>query len=537
MGAPQIIEKAIGGGLEGAKSTSRETALWQPSFQSPDQIINTVKATADARTQDLVQNDGYASGAVSLHRDNIVGSQYRLNAKPNWRVLGVSEAWAEEFQNFVEPLFNTIADSEECWFDASRTNTFTGMTRLAVASNVMTGEVLSTAEWLNKDKRRPFNTAIQLISPSRLSNPNGDADSRTLRRGIVKDSNGRPTNYHIQSAYPSEWYDENVLIWKNVPAEKPWGRKMVLHIMEQLLPSQSRGVSDMVAALKQMRMTKKFQDITLQNAVVNATYAASIESELPTGTLFETLGASHPNGATGGMQEYLAAYMGALGQYLKGSQNIAIDGVKLPHLFPGTSLKMSPAGTPGGVGTQFEESLLRHIAACLGLSYEEFSRDYTKTNYSSARASMNNTWKSMQSKKRFTADRFASFVYALWLEEEIGRGGIMLPPGKTRDWFYQPYVKDALVQCTWIGASRGQIDEMKETQAALLRIQGGLSTYEKEMARLGEDFRDTFAQLAREKKIMVSLGLEFNTATEKPSVDQGKAKKADPKDDDEDEDL
>ena len=195
--------------------------------------------------------------------------------------------------------------------------------------------------------------------------------------------------------------------------------------------------------------------------------------------------------------------------------------MKIPHLFPGTKLNLKPVGTPGGVGTGFEESLLRHTAAALGLSYEQFSRDYTKTNYSSARASMNETWKFMQSRKKSVADRTASNIYALWLEEEIANGNVPLPKGKGRDWFYLPMVKDALAECDWIGASRGQIDETKETQAAILRIKSGLSTYEKECSRLGDDFRKIFEQQAREQKLIEKYGLAFSMdASKKNSGDQ-----------------
>lgn len=501
-------DQAFGGGIEGAERSSRETMRWTPSMGSPDRVINPVKQMADARGRDMVQNDGYAAGAENLHKDNIVGSQYRLNAQPNWRVLGVDEKWAEEFQIVVENRFHTISDSEECWLDAARRNTFTGMIRLAVGGFVVTGEVVGTAEWI-RESRRPFRTAIQLISPDRLSNPDGRADDRFLRRGIKRDANGRSLSYFFRMAHPSEVFDLNSNLWKEVAAEKPWGRKQVIHIIEQRLPDQSRGIADMVAALKQMRMTKHFQEITLQNAVVNASYAAAIESELPTSDVFAAIGANNTN-ALGGFEDYLKFYMGAMSSYLDGAKTIALDGVKIPHLFPGTKLNLKPVGTPGGVGTDFEESLLRHTAAALGLSYEQFSRDYTKTNYSSARASMNETWKFMQSRKKAVADRLATNIYALWLEEEIAAGNIPLPPGKTRDWFYAPLVKDAITVCTWIGASRGQIDESKETDAALARIEGGLSTFEKECARLGEDFRAIFEQRAREQKMMKELGIEFS---------------------------
>jgi lambda family phage portal protein len=316
-------------------------------------------------------------------------------------------------------------------------------------------------------------------------------------------------SYWIKKTFPGAEYGIDDWKWINVPAEKPWGRKQVIHIYEPLLPGQSRGVSEMTSVLKQMRMTKNFQEIVLQNAVVNATYAAAIESELPSEVVWGQMGLNQPS-----FQQMMLGYMQGLMDYVGNTKNIAIDGVKIPHLFPGTKLKMQPLGTPGGVGTDYEQSLLRNIAASLGLSYEQFSRDYTQTNYSSARASMGETWKYMNSRKKIVADRFASIIYALWLEEEIAQGNIPLPPGKTKDWFYAEggMVKDALTNAEWIGASRGQIDEKKETEAAILRIKNGLSTYEIEIARLGNDWREVFDQRAEEEGIIKEKELNFTGA-------------------------
>lgn len=512
-----MVEKSVGGGLEGAERTSRETFNWNPVVISPDQQINPVKEMADARSRDSVQNDGYATGAVATHRDSIVGSQYLLNLQPNIDVLktfnkAFDEAWAEEFQTVVEGRFNLLAESEECWFDASRMNTFTGLIRLAVGGFLFTGEVLGTAEWL-REAGRPFHTAIQMVSPSRLCNPHFEADSKFLRRGIQRDMYGKPLGYHIKLSHPGSFFlmPEEDMKWTYVPAAKPWGRKMVIHIIEQLQPDQSRGVADMVSALKQMRMTKKFQEIILQNAVVNATYAAAVESELPREVVFGSMGAGQP-----GFKDMLGGYMTALQSYIGASNHIAVDGVKMPHLFPGTKLSLKPMGTPGGVGTDFEQSLLRHTAAALGLSYEQFSRDYTQTNYSSARASMTETWKFMQGRKKAVADRKAKAIFMLWFEEEINAGNIPLPRGVGAEVFYDPVMREALTSCDWIGASRGQIDELKETQSALLRIKGGLSTYESECARLGVDYRRVFRQRSREQKLAEALGLQFDMEATKP---------------------
>jgi capsid protein len=194
-----------------------------------------------------------------------------------------------------------------------------------------------------------------MISPSRLSNPNGVSDDKFLRRGVKRNLFGEPMGYWLQVGHPSDiFFDPFANEWKYVEARKPWGRRQVIHIIEPLQPDQTRGIADMVSALKRMRMTNKFQDITLQNAVVNATYAAAIESELPKEVVFSAMGAGQA-----GFGDMLGQYMTALSAYVGATENIAIDGVKMPHLFPGTKLSLKPMGTPGGVGTEFEMSLMR----------------------------------------------------------------------------------------------------------------------------------------------------------------------------------
>jgi lambda family phage portal protein len=527
----QPREAMFGGGLEGAERTSRETLSWRPIHGSPDNAINTVKEEADARGRDMVLNDGYSAGAVALHRDSIVGSQYRLCAKPDYRVLGATPEWAEEFAIAAETRFNLAAEAEDCWFDAAGALTFTGMVRLMVGAFVYTGEVLATAEWI-KDGR-PFNTAIQLVSPDRLSNPDGVSDDRFLRRGVRKTLRGRPIGYYIRQGHPTDWYDNRTDKWSYIPAAKPWGRRQVAHIIEPQQIDQTRGIADMVSALKHTRMTKQFSEITLQNAVINASYAAAIESELPNADLVTALG-----GGEEGYQNALKQYLEMLDSYLGAAENVQIDGAKIPHFFPGTKLNLKPMGTPGGVGSDFEASLLRKIAASLGVSYEELSRDLSRTNYSGWKAGASITGRAMGARKRIVADRFANFVYQLWIEEEIGAKNLPLPPGRNRTDFYRDrgLAKAAYTRCTWTGSGSGQIDELKETQAAMLRIKCGLSTYEKECARLGEDYHEVFEQRAREEGLIKKLGLPINldataqgkqTAASTLKGDKGNARGAD----------
>lgn len=502
---------ALGGAYDGAARFDQQIAGWHPPLQSADLDLLPEKDILDGRSRDLGRNDAYVQSGFEMHKDSIVGSFYLLNSKPSWSVLGKTEAWAEAFQQEVEEKFTLWAESPMKWVDASEENDFTDLIRLAVGVATMGGEVLATVEWM-RGAGREFNTAIQMIDADRLSTPNEYRHDRNVRSGIRFDRFGRKRSAFIRVAHPMDFGMSMVgnQFWREVPFRKPWGRQQVIFLREQQRVAQTRAVSTIAAALKEIAITRKFRDVTLQNAVVNAMYAASIESELPSQVVFEQMGGGR-GGAADGVVNFAEQYLGAISQYVGSARNLMIDGVKIPHLFPGTKLNMTPAGNPGGVGQDFEKGLLRYIAASLNVSYEELTRDYSNTNYSSAKAAMAGTWRHMQARKKGTADAMANIVFRLWLEEAINKDRLETFRASDAELLYTDghlnLMFDALSNCSWIGAARGQIDELKETQAAVLRIKYGLSTHEDELARLGKDWRKVYPQLEREAKEREERGI------------------------------
>jgi lambda family phage portal protein len=498
----------VGGANTAASRASSKFGSWQPPIQSADMDILPNKMINDARGRDIAQNDAYVQAGQNTHKDSIVGGLFMLNAKPEWEVLGRDEDWAQAFQKEAETLFTLWAESPMHWVDAAGQLDLTSMIRLAVGVSVLGGETLATVEYI-KQRGREFKTAIQMIDADRLSTPYDKVNNDLVRGGIRHDNYGRQVSAYIRTSHPMDYgiTAPNGNWWKEVQFRKPWGRQQVIFLREQKRVDQTRGVADIVAGLRETAITRKFRDITLQNAVVNATYAASIESELPPQAVYEQLGGKPGEGVA----DYATKYLGAINDYVGNSKNMQIDGVRVPHLFPGTKLNMRPAGTPGGVGQDFEKSLLRYIAASLNISYEELSRDFSATNYSSAKAAMALTFKYMQGQKKLVADAFANIVYRLWLEEAINNNRLKTFPASEAWRLYTDnhlnLLFDALSKAVWIGAARGQVDELKETQAAVLRIKYHLSTHEDELARLGKDWRKVFPQLERERVEREERGL------------------------------
>lgn len=504
---------------EGASRLAAGTALWMPALRSADSELVGARDLGNARARDVLRNDAYVAAGAAVHRDAIVGAQFLLNAKPHVKLLGLDETWEREFQEEVEAKFTLYAESPECWLDARRVNTLTGMLRLAVVAYLYGGEVLATVEWMNRERRRPYRTAIQLIEAERLCNPYAseyNVYNYKERGGIERDDYGRPLWYNIRNGHPSDG-SFNSIQFKRVPARLPWGRVQVIHILEPMRIDQTRGISELVSGLAQLRSVQHYREIVLQNAIVNATFAATIESELPQQAA-EVFGVEGEDPAIQAADQYIDAVSG----FTQTTSALRINGVKIPHLYPGSKLALRPASSGTPLGNDFEQSMLRYLAANLGMSYEELSRDYTKTNYSSARAAMLQTWKFMQARKKVVADRFATHAYRLWLEEAINAGA--LETARSVPNIYEGQNFDALSACDWLGASRGQIDELKETQAAAERIAKGLSTYEIELGRLGLDWRTVFAQRQREREEMEARGIA-------PPAPAGEASQGNPDDD------
>lgn len=519
---PQKHAGIGGGAFEGADRLGRELASWPVRVTSADQTLSKEKLALDGRALDLLRNNGPTIGASNTQKDSIVGSQFRLNANPAFRTLGLDEVWADEFQMEVEEMFTLYAESDSKWVDVERKNTLTGLVRLSIGCFFSGGETVATMNWMKGP--RPFRTAMQIVDANRVCNPQDREDDKFLRRGVVLDANGAPRGLWIRKALANDnaRLGENYT-WEYWPIRKPWGRLQTLHLLETSRPEQNRGVAELAAALKETRMGKKFHDVALSNAIVQASFAAAIESELPPEMAFEMVGATENPRVNASM-----SMLQAIAEYSRGSRNLEIDGTKIPYLFPGTKLHMTPAGVPGGIGDRLEESLNRYISATLGLSYEEYTHDYSKTNYSSLRAATNKTARAVQSKKRVIADGTANAIYQNWIEEAISENKLETLKSLTRknkNWFYEGLNKDAVCRATWIGATRGQVDELKETQAAIMRIAAGLSTYEKECATLGSDFRDVYAQQAREKRMREAAGLNFDTSASKSSTVQDDANK------------
>jgi len=472
---------SAGPSYEGAGHRAKELRNWNPVQASADADLYGEHGDLVSRSRDLVRNNGWASGAEQTLVDNVVGTGLRLQAKPDYRMLGWTKDQADEWSAQVERLWRTFAETTE--IDATGQLDFHAMTQLVYRCRLYNGEGLAIGRWLNREPFRGWATAIQLVDPDRLSNPNSMMDTRNLRQGVEINNDGRVRRYHIRESHPIDVpMSPMSASWRAIPARTRNGRQRVIHAYERERVGQHRGVPVFAPILSNFRMLDRYEGNELRSSVVNSLIAAFIETSASSDQLAESFGLSFEE------------YANKRGQW--GGQ---LEGGGMYQLPPGDRINSFNPDRPNNVFGDFEQAVLRQLSTGLNLPYELLAKDYSQTNYSSARAALLEAWRYFSGRRRWLATYWAQPVYEMWLEEAVNRG-LVSAPG-----FYEN--RYAYTRTRWVGPGRGWIDPVKEAQAARIRIETGLTTLEDEAAEQGADWEDVLEQQAREEQRRRDLGL------------------------------
>lgn len=464
-----------------ASRHAREFKHWNPLLESADGELLYETDTIAARAYDLERNNGIAGGAVRTKVDNVVGTGLRLAARPDYRALGRDKQWATDWARITESKWRSFSDNTD--FDAARQLTFGAMTAMQMRVCLISGDALALPQWLPDRPGAKWATAIQAIDSARLSNAYGQINSPTIRDGIEINAFGEPLAYWIRNSHPGDVYGflQGDPGFTRVPARTSFGRRRVIHLYEKLRPGQSRGKSIFTRVMAAFRMLDHYQRTELQSTVANSLIAAFIKT---------TMNGEQIADMFGGSKAYCAERAG---------WDVKLQGSSIIPLFPGDELQAFNPGRPNTAYAAFVEAVLRYISTGLNIPYELLMKDFSKSNYSSARAAMLEAWRYFMAQREWLVTYWCDPIYELWLEEAVQRGEIEAPD------FYEN--RTAYCACRWIGPGRGWVDPLKEAQAAAARIKGGISTLERELAEQGLDLEETLEQQAMENAMAEELGL------------------------------
>lgn len=483
--------------------TSQELGSWFPWIHSPDYEINPHRDRMVARERDLVRNDGWASGAVRGILDETVGHHLHLVAKPDYRALAeitglatFDAKWASQYGAEVEARWRTWSNDPGRYNDVARQLTTSQQFRLGLRHKLIDGENLMVLYTMpERIAASGFATAALGLDPDLLSNPYDLVDQKHLRGGVEIDANGVPLAVHIRKAHQYDWYNAAESVeWERVTCEID-GWQRVIHDFERDRFNQHRGVSIFAPVLARLRMLTKYDAAELQAALINAILSTFITSPYDPQMVRDAL--------QGDEVEELRGYQGLRADFHRHNA-IMMNGNRIPVLVPGEKVESVSANRPGQNFDSFEHAMLRHTAAQTGQSAEQVSKDWSKTNYSSARGALNEAFKTVKRRLGEFTLQTASPLYTSWLDEGHDHGYFTLPKGAPE--FRS--CRAAYARCRWLGPGRGFVDPVKEKQGSILGLDAGLSTLEQECADLtGTDWRENLEQRAIEVARFKALGL------------------------------
>lgn len=498
-----------GAPYDAADIYGQHMAAWTPGLWSPDGELNPYRDRIVSRVRDMVRNDGWASGAVTRILDNAIGPNLRPIAKPDHKYLAhytgnsaFDTVWAKEFARAADAHWRIWANSLGKWCDAARNQTFAQLMRTGFRHKLVDGDALAILKWLPERVsigRARYCTALQLVDPDRLSNPQLNFDQNTMRGGVEVDPDtGASVAYHIRKAHAGDWFSAAASqTWERVERETRWGRPIVVHDYEGERATQHRGGSGIFApVLQRLKMLVKYDGTELDAAIINSIFGAYIESPFDPSLVKDALDADD-----GGYAE-IQGYQGAR-QDFHADSSLLLGGARVPIMFPGEKINTVASTRPNNNFGAFEGAVLRNVATGLGLSAQQVSNDWSDVNYSSARAALLEAWKTMTRRRHDFSHGFAGPIRAAWLEEAMSVDDLPLPRGVVPEIFAE--CRDAYSRCRWLGPAMGWINPVDERTGAVIGMDAGFQTLEDVCGEQGLDYEEVLEQRAHEIKMFDDL--------------------------------
>jgi lambda family phage portal protein len=458
--------------------------------------IRRVWDRVSALALDFIQNSGRLKGAVDQVLADTVGTELKLNARPDLSRLGYSDKEAADFSRLVEKRWRQWAwNPAEC--DARGKFTIPQLVDIGLRHQIAFGEATGIIDYMTPVQRRRYGiesgVKVCMFSPHRLVRDTSEVEG--LFTGVIHDENGRPVAYRFKERR------DGLEVSTDYPARDRDGRQIVIHAFDPVDASDVRGISVIASAMRTHAHAEQLGDATLTTAILQTVFAATLTSPQASAEAFQAIEELEEIDAD--LKDDFLGYLGAKMDAAR-EGGISIDGnARVSHLAPGEKLEMHTASTPGGNYIPFSNNLLREMARCLGITFEALSMDHSGATYSSVRMGNASIWPVVMRRRERIAAPICQAVYENWLDEEIGEGRIPFKGGYAA---FQAN-RNSVTWAEWQGPAKPSADDYKSAKAATERLQNGTSTLAVECGELGLDVNDVIAVRATEIKALAEAGL------------------------------
>lgn len=447
-----------------AADKSKQNSFWGGSGGSADAHLSGQAAALRERSRELGRDDSVACGLVGTFETNVVGTGIRPQANTGDR----------EKNRRIESVWKSLAGRV---FAAEGTD-------VAQAQRMMVGRLFEDGEFLIKPAKADAESPvwIELLEADRLASPIKAElpEGHTLRDGVQRDAAGRPVVYWIRKRHPGDVLVpsevKESLEFEQVPAEQ------LRHVRVVKRPGQTRGVPMMHAILQDLRDLDLLMLAALKRTQIAACLSIFIKSDQDVDEIVD---------ATAEKYGYKIDQPIEPGMMFK--------------LAPGESIETLVPNFPIPELEPFVLMIARRIGAALGVCWQIVLKDFSRSNYSSARTDLLESRPSFTFLQHLLIENALTPIWLWVLGDALLRGDERLRGVTLAD----------LATVRWVPTGWKWVDPQKEALAAKIELSIGTTTLQILCAQKGLDWEEVLEQRALEQQRIQSLGLPNPFTAEK----------------------
>lgn len=463
-----------------AANYNRINADWRPLSVGPNHDLRFALETVRNRARDLVANDDYAKGYIRQMKANVVGP---FGFTPKFNPTDQDQKFRDNCKRIKEKWFD-FCEAENCTLSGDKE--FLDIQNLLITYAARDGEF---AVRIVRDKRLKFGFTLQMLQIELLDELYNEIlpGNRAIILGVEYDlTTLRKIAYWFRDVpLEQQVYGMLTRVGKRIriPAEE------VIFGFDAEFENQSRGISWLVQTMSSMRMLSGYDEATLTNARMRATFGGFIKTSPDSSVTYK---ADEDNE--------------------DGSFQMKLENGVWKQLPAGLEAQFPDNDFPAAQYPDFVQQNLRRQSVGLGVAGSVHSGNYSDVNFSSERARQIAIRDNYMLVQEWLIRRFHKPIGKIFMNEALLTGEINYPLKEYgrytkilwsgRRWAYvNPQQEWAANQMAW---------DMKAKSVSQM-ISESDSPYEPE---------EVFAQCAEDIKLAEKYGFEIVTNVRTTITDQ-----------------
>lgn len=473
-----------------AVSGSRQRYSFGTTAQNIDSQVadNIVDLREQIRKFEL--ENGNVSGAFRRLKKNVVGHGIRLNAE----ITG-DKPESAEYPRITDPQAEAANDAAEKYFEVWQREADKRMILPFYGSDGIQGIVehalIRDNESLvvgriSKRKDRLIPYCLEVLETDRLQTPPKLIGDPRVKNGIRFDDEGAPETYYVLKDHPGNtitaaFKDSD---YEEIPAYFPNGAKKVMFLFSPIRPEQTRAVSLIASALKDIQDADRYMDAEKLGALEDACLVGTVTTEDPAGWDTESSGKTQYDR----IHEF--------------SPN------EIKYLYPGEKFELHRPERPGTQFDSFLNQIWRGPANALDVPPEVFLQKWGGMNYSNARTVLLQFYATCRERQRFLVNNLCYHVYDNVFQHFVAKGLVKAPSfyARKHDWLAH----------SWISPGWQWVDPAKEATGKETEVNLGTDTISDIILSQGKDPRVTLERRAKEKKYIKQLEEKYGVQMFEP---------------------